>query len=193
MQHVARIDHLAANPVGDVLAKPAPHLRFIPALVRLAQVLETCLGPITNRHHHVVLVNLEALPNSEVEASLPGVPETVGPLPWIAIGFAPEVFLRPAPSLLFQRQDKLQNVGLTFSVHRPLFDIQDEGALRLQDPFQFLRYRQEQFHIPVNRESMVRPLTVVRIRRRRNDQVNRLRGKPVQDCSRITQKKGIYF
>jgi hypothetical protein len=107
VEYVGRIDHLTPYPVGDIFAEPAPDLRFIPLLVRIAEVLQSGFGPIADRNHDTLLAHLEVLLDREMEATLPRVPEAVRPLARIRIRLAPHILLYPQPSLLLQRKNQL--------------------------------------------------------------------------------------
>ena len=185
VQHVGGIDRVASQPVGDVLAEAAAHLRLVAAAVGFAEVLQPAVRPIPHGHPHGVLVHLEALGLGEVQAAFPGVPEAVGPFSGVAILLVPAVFLRPQPPLPLQGQDQLQHVGVPLAGDHPFLDVEHERAVRLEHPQQRRPDGQEPVHVIVRVNPSVSARTGVRIGRRGDDEAYGFRRQGGQDFAAI--------
>jgi hypothetical protein len=57
------------------------------------------MTPISHWDHNRFLIHFEMTTPGEVKATLPRIPEPVGPFAWMAVLFVPAVFLRPQPTL----------------------------------------------------------------------------------------------
>ena len=128
MQHIGRISHLAPGPVGDVLAKAAANLRVVANDVVFAERFQTGVGPVAHRHHHGFLIHLELARFGEVQATFPGIAETVRPFAGITVFLVPDILFRPQPTLLAQGEDEFDHVGMTFSVFGFFLDVKYKGT-----------------------------------------------------------------
>lgn len=163
MQDVGRIDHISPNPVRDVLPESATDFRVVPDLVRLAQVLEPALCPVSDRRHHSVLVHSEPLCLVELKQTLPRIPESVGPFPRMAILLVPDKFFCPEPALSPHLHYQFHHVGVALTVCNLLLDVQDESPGRFQHAQQFAGDWQEPRHIMVGLYATVGADTLVGI------------------------------
>lgn len=59
MQHIGRVGHITALPVGNILSETAADLGFITSPISIAEILETGFGPVAHRHHDFFLVHVK--------------------------------------------------------------------------------------------------------------------------------------
>ena len=144
------------DPVCHPLAKSAADSGRVPCLVSRAEVLQSPSRPFPHRQHHCLLVHLEFAGLVELEQSLPGIPEAVGPLAGVAVLLVPDELLRPQPPLLLHLQHKLNDVRMTFAANCLFFDVQDERPIRLENTKQFGRGWQKPFDVLVWVDTSVR-------------------------------------
>ena len=132
VQHVRRICHFSAEPVGYLLSEPALNLRIIPPLVCFAKISQACVSPISHGNHHLVLKHFEMPRLVKLQAALPCVTEPVRPLSRVTIAFVPDVLLGPKPALLPESENQLQNIDMPLTILGFFFDVQDKSAGRFQ-------------------------------------------------------------
>jgi len=100
-----------------------------------------------------------------VQASLPPVRQARGPGAWIWVRLDPHVLLDPSPALRLQRQDQLKDIGVSFSVHHLLLDVDDDASVGHQDSHQLLGDGKEPDDVVIRRHSAVRLLSSVGVGR----------------------------
>lgn len=61
-----------------------------------------------------------------MNAPLPGVPESIGPLSGVTVLLVPDVLFRPEPASLPQGKNQFDDVGVSFAIHSLFFDIKDK-------------------------------------------------------------------
>jgi len=95
------------------------------------------------------LIHIEVSTLVELQASLPGVPESVLPFTGKAVFLVPYEFLGPKPALLAQLEDQLYDIGMTLAVQDSLLYVEDEGSGRLENSKELLGARQEPLDVCV--------------------------------------------
>ena len=191
MQHIRRIGHIAADPVGDLLAESALHARVVAALVGVAEILQSRVPPVAHRHHHRILVHRELLRLGEVQASLPRIAKPVGPFAGMTILLVPDVLLRPKPSLLAQLENEIEHVRVPLAVGDALFDVEDERAGRLEHAKQLLADRQEPIDIFIDRNAAVGLFALIGVGRRGDDEIAEVVWQIRQHARRIAGEDGV--
>jgi hypothetical protein len=147
MEHVGRVRHVPANPVGNLLPESALDFGIVPPFVRLAQILEPGVSPVPHWDHDLILKHFEVARFAEMQTPLPRIPETVGPLARVTVALVPDVFLCPEPALIPQRQDQFQDVNMPLPPLRLFFDIEDKTARWFQNPQKLVTPGQKPFDI----------------------------------------------
>ncbi len=107
-----------------------------------------------------------------MDAPLPRIAESVGPLARIAVALVPDVLLGEAPSAFAHLDDELHHVSVALAIDDPFLDVQDEGARGLEHAVQAVCDRHEPLDVVVGVHAPIGCLTLVGIGGRRDDQVD---------------------
>ena len=190
VQNIGRIDHIPPQPVGYFLAETAAHFGLVPDKIGFAQVVHPIIVPVAHRHHHRLLIHLELPLLVELQQPLPRIPKPVGPLAGIAVFLVPDELLRPQPTLLSQRQDQLEDIGMPLPINRPFLDVQDKGAGRFQHPAQLGGNGQKPLPIVIGLNPAVGSGPLVGVRRRGYYQVHGLGSNLAQLNAAIAAEQG---
>ena len=164
MEHIGWISHIAANPVGYLLAKTALYFGIIAPFVCFAEIFQSGVSPVTHRNHHILLEHFEVAGFVELQTPLPCIPKTIWPFTRMTIALVPDVFLGPEPALFAKSKDEFEHINMTLAAFGLLFDVQNKSPSWLKDSTKFCAALHKPVHILIRLDATVGILALVRVR-----------------------------
>ncbi len=123
VQYIGRIYFLSPYPVADVFAKPASDFRVVTLFIGCAQIFKPLLRPFADWHHDLILYIMKCLDFVKCKQPLPVIRKRLGHFLSDCFSCARDT-LGPEPAEFTHFENEFNDVGVSFPIDYPFFDIQ---------------------------------------------------------------------
>lgn len=155
MQYIRRVCFITANPIGNIFTKSAADLRVKPDNIILTEMFQSCLCPVSHRHHYGFLIHVELSGFIKLKAPFPCVTEAVWPLTRMTIFLMPNEFFCPKPPLTAKFKNQLDNIGMSLPVNNLFFNVKYERSFRFKNSEKLFAAREKPPDVLIRRNPAV--------------------------------------